>query len=52
VLARLDAAERSRLRAEISRRVEPHRTEDGITLAATSLVATAMAESERERTLH
>lgn len=52
VLARLDAAERSRLRAEISRRVEAHRTGDGITLAATSLVATAMAESERERRLH
>jgi SAM-dependent methyltransferase len=43
VLARLDAAERSRLRSEISRRVEAYRTGDGISLAATSLVATATA---------
>ena len=52
VLARLDATERSKLRAEISMRVEAHRTADGISQAATSLVATARAESERERMFH
>jgi SAM-dependent methyltransferase len=43
VLARLDEAERSRLRSELSRRLEPFRTEQGLLLPARSLVASATA---------